>query len=138
MPVSDYKATYNNLYTINERKELIAQTIKALRENNGYSQVELCNIIGINKQTYNSYEKGRATPPAEIIIRLSYLYDIPTDTILQRDNLLKSPQVQAEKIDRLSNELQELKEKAKISSSEDKEKINSFILELEQMLNSLK
>ena len=138
MSATEYKKVYNNLYTIDERKDLIAQTIKALRENNGYTQTELSEIIGINKQTYNSYEKGRATPPAEIIIRLSYLYNIQTDIILQRDNLLKSPQVQAERIDQLSNELQELKEKAKTGNSADKEQINSFILGLEQMLNSLK
>lgn len=138
MSATEYKKVYNNLYTIDERKDLIAQTIKALRESNGYTQTELSEIIGINKQTYNSYEKGRATPPAEIIIRLSYLYNIPTDIILQRDNLLKSPQVQAERIDQLSNELQELKEKAKTGNSADKEQINSFILGLEQMLNSLK
>lgn len=138
MSATEYKKVYNNLYTIDERKDLIAQTIKALRENNGYTQTELSEIIGINKQTYNSYEKGRATPPAEIIIRLSYLYNIPTDIILQRDNLLKSPQVQAERIDQLSNELQELKEKAKKGNSAEKEQINSFILGLEQMLNSLK
>lgn len=138
MSATEYKKIYNNLYTIDERKELIAQTIKALRENSGYTQVELCEIIGINKQTYNSYEKGRSTPPAEIIIRLSYLYNIPTDIILQKDNLLKSPKVQEERIDQLSEELQELKEKAKSSTSEDKEKINAFILGLEQMLNSLK
>lgn len=138
MSATEYKKVYNNLYTIDERKDLIAQTIKALRESNGYTQTELSEIIGINKQTYNSYEKGRATPPAEIIIRLSYLYNIQTDIILQRDNLLKSPQVQAERIDQLSNELQELKEKAKAGNSADKEQINSFILGLEQMLNSLK
>ncbi len=138
MSATEYKNIYNNLYTVDERKDLIAQTIKSLRENKGYTQTELSDIIGVNKQTYNSYEKGRATPPAEIIIRLSYLYDIPTDIILQRDNLLKSPQVQAERIDQLSSELQELKEKAKTGSSADKEQINSFILGLEQMLNSLK
>lgn len=138
MSATEYQNIYNNLYTVDERKDLIAQTIKSLRENKGYTQTELSDIIGVNKQTYNSYEKGRATPPAEIIIRLSYLYDIPTDIILQRDNLLKSPQVQAERIDQLSSELQELKEKAKTGSSADKEQINSFILGLEQMLNSLK
>lgn len=134
---TDY-SVYNNLYTIDERKDLIAQTIKELRLNNNYTQTELCEIIGINKQTYNNYEKGRTTPPAEIIVRLSYLYGIPTDLILQKDNLLKSKDAQMRVLEQYEKQIAELKEKIKNKSPEEQETLKGFIGGLEQMLNALK
>ena len=135
---NNYKEIYNNLYTIDERKDLIAQTIRELRINKKYTQTEICEIIGINKQTYNNYEKGRTTPPAEIIVRLSYLYDIPTDILLQRDNLLKSATAQMRVLEQYEKDIAELKEQIKNKSPEEQKQLIEFIGGLEKMLNALK
>lgn len=134
---ADY-SVYNNLYTIDERKDLIAQIIKELRIKNNLTQTELCEIIGINKQTYNNYEKGRTTPPAEIIVRLSYLYEIPTDVLLQKDNLLKSATAQMRVLEQYEKQIAELKEQIKNKSPEEQATLKTFIGGLEQMLNALK
>lgn len=133
-----YQAIYNNLYTIDERKELIAQTIKSLRIQKNLTQTELCEILDINKQTYNNYEKGRTTPPAEIIVRLSYLYEIPTDVLLQKDNLLKSEAAQLKLVEQYERELAELKKQIQNKDPNEQEGLNSFIESITQMLNALK
>ncbi|MBP3447128.1 MAG: helix-turn-helix transcriptional regulator [Clostridia bacterium] len=135
--IADY-SIYNNLYTIEERRDLIAQMIKELRIKNNLTQTEICKIIDVNKQTYNNYEKGRSTPPAEIIVRLSYLYEIPTDVLLQRDNLLKSATAQMRVIEQYEQQLAELKEQIKNKSPEEQATLKTFIGGLEQMLNALK
>lgn len=134
---ADY-SIYNNLYTIEERKDLIAQIIKELRIKNNLTQTDVCEIIGVNKQTYNNYEKGRSTPPAEIIVRLSYLYDIPTDILLQKDNLLKSASAQMKLLEEYERQIAELKEQIKNKPPEEQATLKSFIGGLEQMLNALK
>ena len=91
---------YNNLYTNDERKRLIATSLIFLRSRLGMTQKEVAEAIGIKQGTYNAYEKMRSEPPAEIIVRLAYLYDVSTDDILQKNNLSKDP----EKMQELSEE----------------------------------
>ena len=42
--------------------------------------------------TYSTYENGRTELPIEILVRLSYLYNIPIDAIVQRDRLYRTQQ----------------------------------------------
>lgn len=86
---NETKKEYKNLYTSDERKDLIRGSLFALRTQNGYSQKEVAEKLGIKIGTYSTYETGRSEPTAEIIVRLAYLYDVTTDEILQKDNLLK-------------------------------------------------
>ena len=81
--------TYNNLFTVPERKEMIADMLKIYRQINKFTQLEIAEKLGINAQTYATYERGRNEPPAEILVRLSYLYNVPVDLLIQRDNLYK-------------------------------------------------
>lgn len=83
---------YNNLYTNDERKSLIASSLIFLRSRLGMTQRQVAEAIGIKTGTYNAYEKKRSEPPAEIIVRLAYLFDVSTDDILQKNNLIKDPE----------------------------------------------
>lgn len=67
-------------------------------------------MIGIKAVTYSTYENGTREIPAEILVRLSILFDVPTDVILQKDRLSKSTYVAQNQIDEFNNELQELKD----------------------------
>ena len=82
---------YKHQYTPDERKQLIAGQLLFLRSQKGLTQKEVSKIIGVKLGTYNAYEKARSEPSGEIIVRLAYLYDVSTDVILQKDNLLKDP-----------------------------------------------
>ena len=125
----NFKA-YNNLYTLTERKELIALTIKTYREMNKKTQREVADAIGINQQTYASYERGRNEPPAEILVRLSFYYDIPLDVLMQRDNMSKDELTAKKQIELFEQGIQNLKEKL---LSGDKDAVS----DVQEMLNSM-
>ena len=83
------EAKYNNLFTVEERKKIIAQAMGELRKAKGLSQKEAAAVIGISQATYSAYERGRNEPPAEILVRLSYLFNCPVDVLIQRDRLFR-------------------------------------------------
>lgn len=76
---------YTNLFTVEERKKIIAQAMSDLRKASHLSQKEAAAQIGISQATYSAYERGRNEPPAEILVRLSYLFNCPVDILVQRD-----------------------------------------------------
>lgn len=83
------EAKYNNLFTLEERKKIIAQSIGELRKAKGLSQKEVAGEIGVSQASYSAYERGRNEPPAEILVRLSYLFNCPVDILVQRDRLYR-------------------------------------------------
>lgn len=78
---------YECQFTVEERKKIIAQILEEVRKSKGYSQKQVAAFIKVKPTTYNTYESGRTEPPAEILVRLSYLYQTPVDTLVQRDRL---------------------------------------------------
>lgn len=101
---------YNNLYTNDERKSLIATSLLFLRSRLGMTQKEVAEAIGIKTGTYNAYEKQRSEPPAEIIVRLAYLFDVSTDDILQKNNLMKDPEKMQEITEETEQAMKTIKE----------------------------
>lgn len=101
---------YNNLYDTTERKKLIATMLTEFRKVNGYQQKEVAELIGIKSQTYNAYESGRNETPAEILVRLSILYDTPIDILVQRDNTTKEKKSVQTTLDIYDKEIQGLRE----------------------------
>ena len=102
---------YNNLFTQAERKEVIAETLKILRNGKRLTQQEVAEKLGIQTQTYATYERGRNEPPAEMLVRLSYLYDVPVDIIVQRDNLGKDKESIKNEIKAFDDVLEEMRSK---------------------------
>ena len=101
---------YGNLFDIPERKELIGETLRVLREASGLTQAEIAKHIGIKPVTYSTYENGTREAPAEIIVRLSILYDVPTDIILQKTRMSKGNIIVQNQIDAMNEELKEFKD----------------------------
>ncbi len=102
---------YNNLFTQAERKEVIAETLKILRNGKRLTQQEVAEKLGIQTQTYATYERGRNEPPAEMLVRLSYLYDVPVDIIVQRDSLGKDKESIKNEIKAFDDVLEEMRSK---------------------------
>ena len=134
----EYKNKYQNFFTNEERKEIIKRNIIELREGNNLSQKETAELLEINQQTYNAYETGRTTPPTEILVRMSYLYEIPVDIIIDRDNINRDTEQQRKTLEAYEKEIKTLKNKLSEANPEDKEKILKFIEGMEQMLKALK
>ncbi len=57
--------------------------IKELRELNEYSKAAVAKLIGINQRTYNNYENGDCELPADILIKLSKLYNVSCSYLLE-------------------------------------------------------
>lgn len=135
--VSDYERIYGNIYDNNERKELTARKITELRKENGLTQKEVSEKIGVTQQSYNSYEKGRTAPTIEILVRLSYLYEVPIDIIVDKGKLNKDEEEQRKILEGYGKEIEVLKKQVETANPENKEKIKKFIEGMEQMLKAI-
>ena len=56
----------------------------SMRKIHGYSQDELADKIGVSRQTLSKYETGENDIPTEILIRLSQLYNVNIDYLLDQ------------------------------------------------------
>ena len=101
---------YNNLFDIKERKDLIGQTLTALRLESGLTQAELSDLLGIKAGTYSTYENATREMPAELIVRCSILYGLPTDLILQTEARNREIYDTQKQIDAFNEQMDELKE----------------------------
>ena len=83
--MENMQIAYNGEFTIEQRKIMTAQALQELRKGKKLSQKEVAAYLKIPATTYNTYESGRSEPPIEILVRLSHLYEMPIDIIVQRD-----------------------------------------------------
>ncbi len=65
------------------KNNLLAQKIKELRKAHSYTQDYVASALGIVRQTYSHYETGKRTPSFEILFKLSGLYHISVDDLMQ-------------------------------------------------------
>lgn len=124
---------YNNNFDINERKEFIAEILYDLRKTAGLTQSELAKYLDIKPGTYSTYENGTREAPAEIIVRLSILYGVSCDVILQKSRYKKEQYVSTEQIANFDNEIEELRKEL----TNKKDKLNPEVkMMLETMTNA--
>ncbi|MDE7163537.1 MAG: helix-turn-helix domain-containing protein [Clostridia bacterium] len=64
----------------------IGERIKEQRENNGWSQAELAEKLGITQDSISLWEKNRRIPNTPYIISLAKLFKISTDYLLGYEN----------------------------------------------------
>ena len=128
-PFAPYELQFSNA----ERKELIYKQMELLRMQNGYSQKKVAELLGIPVQTYNGYEKGRNEPPIECLVRLSFLYKVPMDTITQRDNFYKTNSEALKKVKQYNEEIKILKEQFPESKYADNKILTSLLSTIDKM-----
>ena len=61
---------------------MIGARIAALRKTNGLSQAELARQLQCSASAVGMYEQGRREPSADLLVRLSRLFDVSTDYLL--------------------------------------------------------
>ena len=99
----------------------IGQNICRLRKDLGITQVELANVLGINKRTLCSYEKGFRKVPINLLSQIAESLKISTDKLLGLEGL---------ELDGRSADAKLMKRFQKISSlSEEKRKTIVQILD---------
>ena len=55
--------------------------IRALREDNDYTQTKIANILNIGQRTYADYELGKTRIPVDALIKLAQFYDVDMNYI---------------------------------------------------------
>ena len=63
---------------------------KELRMNNGETQLQISQMLGIDRTTYTKYETGVSDPPSGFIIQLASHYDVSVGYLLGTE-LAKRP-----------------------------------------------
>lgn len=61
----------------------IADRIQYLRKQNGLSQEELADKIGVSRQAVSKWESEQSTPDLDKIIAMSDLFEVTTDYLLK-------------------------------------------------------
>ncbi len=60
--------------------DALKENLTSLREKAGVSQADLCNVIGISRQTYSSIETGRKKMMWPTYLALVYFFDSMSET----------------------------------------------------------
>lgn len=62
---------------------LLPTKLKELRKAHGYTQDYVASALGVARQTYSHYETGQRTPNSEMLFKLSGIYNISLDDLMQ-------------------------------------------------------
>ena len=103
--------------------------LKELRESKNMTQVRLSIELGVSQETISGYEIGKATPPADMLIKLADVLDTSVDYILGRtDNRYFN---KLNKSDLSEQELEVLLNFRKLPKNK-KERVLGFLIGLEE------
>lgn len=61
---------------------MVADRIKVLREQRGYTQTELAKLLGITRSSVNAWEQGISVPSTQYIVELANIFKVSTDHLL--------------------------------------------------------
>lgn len=76
--------------TKGEVKFMFPQRVRELRLEKHITQSELAKFANVTQQTVGAWERGKASPGADIITKLSNFFNVSTDYLLgQTDNKYK-------------------------------------------------
>jgi len=71
--------------------EPFADTLSALRRQNGLSQTELARLLSVNQASISRWEKGVGTPTIAILRKLSEIFDIDPNNLISGAPDLPAP-----------------------------------------------
>ena len=64
------------------------ERIRALREDNDYTQTYIASILNVGQCTYADYELGKTRIPVESLIRLAEFYNVDMNYITGLNNTI--------------------------------------------------
>ena len=62
------------------------ENIRSLRIDNGYTQKQIGEYLGISQNTYSQYEIGVLKYPVDVLMKLADLYNVSLDYLVGRTN----------------------------------------------------
>ena len=129
---------YELQFSVQERKAMLAEMLRELRKARGYQQKEIAELLGISPQTYNGYETGRNEPPIEVLVRFSYLYELPIDMLVQKDRQHKDNESVMVTVTKFDEEIEEIKKQLKNSKYGENLQLKQMMDMFGQMTDMLK
>jgi transcriptional regulator with XRE-family HTH domain len=72
---------------MNQKTQVMS--LREFRKLTPYSQQEVADHLGIKQRTLSDWEKGKSTPPSELVRKLAGLYDVSPTQILMACELIK-------------------------------------------------
>ena len=63
----------------------IKERLKRLRKENGVSQKEVADYIGVSVIAYSNYEQGIREPSLDVLLKLSDFFDTTCDYLLGKE-----------------------------------------------------
>lgn len=126
-------APYEKQFDVATRKAMVAEMMRELRKAKGVQQKEIAKALDISPQTYNGYEKGRNEPPIEMLVRLSFFYDMPIDVLVQRDRMHKFGQSAMESVHSLEQQLMDIRSDVAGTKFGENDQIQALITAMEQL-----
>ena len=60
------------------------ENIRSLRIDNGYTQKQIAQHLGVSQNTYSQYELGILNYPVDALIKLADFYNVSVDYLLGR------------------------------------------------------
>jgi len=82
-----------------ERAKMVGYNMMFCRKKAGLSQRDVCTIIDCAPQTYSGYENGKHEPTIETLVRLSHLYQVSLDFLLQKYQEEERPDIEYQNIE---------------------------------------
>ena len=64
---------------------MLAQTLKKLRENCGYTQQQVADALNLERSTYTYYETGKTNPDINTIIKLAKIFNVSYIDIFEQE-----------------------------------------------------
>jgi transcriptional regulator with XRE-family HTH domain len=64
----------------------LGERLRALRESHNYTQKYISNHFNIERSSYSNYERGKRTPPLELLVNLADFYHVSTDYLLSGED----------------------------------------------------
>lgn len=136
--MEEIKISYDNIYSVSERKELIADSLKTYRKIMKLTQSQVAEKIGISQQTYATYERGRNEPPAEILVRISFLYNIPVDVLVQRNNMEKDKKSFERQLNEFDAVIEETKKRILSGDPETRKQLQMLTESIKQITEAIR
>ena len=64
-------------------KETFGQRLSRIRKEKGFTQNEIADKVGVTSQAVSKWENDLASPDIDILLKLSEIFDISIDELLE-------------------------------------------------------
>ena len=87
---------------------MLNENIKTIRKSKGLSQEELAVKLNVVRQTISKWEKGYSVPDAEMISKMSDVFEVPVSELLDQQIKVEDEQnMLAEQLAQISEQLED-------------------------------